>query len=123
MATAALAWGALAGDLSGGLWLWAISIGIPLLVLGALVALPVNLLWAAALTIASRHSIAAVGAVLLLGTIVWFGIGWLYLGRGEDPGAWGAGAWTGIGGLLFGVIHFAGMKPGSMPVSRAIGAR
>jgi hypothetical protein len=112
MGAVALVWGTLAGDFSGGAWVWAMSIGIPLLILGTLVASPLNLMWAAALTIASRHSAAAGGGVLVLGTVLWFGIGWLYLGRGEVPRAWEAGTGTGIGGFLFG-LAFAGRRGGT----------
>lgn len=107
MAALALAWGVIAGDLADGLGAWLVLLGIPLLLLGALAALPLNIAWSAALTLASRHSLSVLIVVLLLGSLAWFAIGCLYLGGGDVPRAWRAAVWTGLGGLSYGIAYTA----------------
>ena len=93
--------GALSGDLTR-VGEWSL-LAVPVLLLGAVVTLPLNLAIAHVLGAASRKSTLAVPVFLGAGTLAWVAIGWFLLGRAVLPEALASAAWTGAGGFLYGM--------------------
>jgi hypothetical protein len=102
--------GALSGDLTR-VGEWSL-LAVPVLLLGAVVTLPLNLAIARILGAPSRTSTFAAAVVLGAGTLAWVAIGWFLLGRGVLPEALASAAWTGVGGVLYGMGVLALSKAG-----------
>jgi hypothetical protein len=109
MILSAFAIGAVSGDLTR-VGAWSL-LAIPLLLLGAVLTLPVNVAIARVVAAASRHSTAPVILALGAAVLIWVAIGWLLLGQAVLPQALASGAWTGAGGLIYGAaVLFLGWR-------------